>query len=272
MIRALFLIICTAAAALAADVRIVSLAPATTRSLYELGLDSAVVGITTFCPPGTTAKTVIGTLWEPNIEKIAMLKPDLVIASKEGNKKSTAAALKNLGLKVMVLEAPRSFDEICATTRALGAALGRRQAADAVIAAARARLASVSARRAAHAGRLRVFWEVGDRPLFSVGAQSFMHEYNTYLCTENIFGGITAPYPQVSREEVLRRAPDVIFVIAMAGMSAREQREWDKYPAVPAVSNHRVFFVENQDFLAPTPLNFAAGTEYFEHLLDGTDK
>lgn len=270
--RALLLIICTAASAFAANVRIVSLSPATTRSLYELGLDSAVVGITTFCPPGSTTKTIIGTLWEPNVEKIAMLSPGLVIASKEGNKKSTVTALKKLGLKVLVLEAPRSFDEICANTRALGAALGRKHAADAVIAAARSRLASVSERRAAHTGRPRVFWEVGDRPLFSVGAQSFMHEYNTYLHTENVFGDITSPYPQISREEVLRRAPDVIFVIAMAGMSAREKRAWEKFPTVPAVRNRRVFFVDNQDFLAPTPLNFAAGTEHFEHLLDDAEK
>lgn len=252
--------------------RIVSLAPANTRSLYELGLDASVVGITTFCPPGATRKACIGTLWEPNMEKIAVLRPDIVIVSKEGNKKAVADTLEKLGLKVLVLEAPRSFEEICANTRALGTTLGREQQAAAVIDAARARLSAVRGRRERHAVRPRIFWEVGDRPLFSVGAGSFMDEYNDYLNTENICGDIATPYPRVSREEVLHRAPDVIFVIAMAGMSVREKREWEKYPAVPAVRNKRVFFVDNQDFLAPTPLNFAVGTEYFERLLDQEHK
>ncbi len=255
-------------AAWAGNTRIISLAPSITQSLYELGIDSAVVGITVHCPTGIAPKTIIGTLWEPNIEKIVLLKPDLVIASKEGNKKAVFDKMKKLGLTVMVVEAARNFDEICANALELGKILGRQNEAATVVASARRRIEAVRLRRKASLGRETVFWEVGDRPLFTIGSRSFMNDYNVFLNTVNLFGNIVIGYPQISREEVLRRNPAVMFIIAMAGVTAREKLEWNAYPTIAAVKNNRVFFIESQDYFVPTPLNFAAGTEYFEQLLN----
>ncbi|MDR1086767.1 MAG: hypothetical protein LBL16_00705 [Endomicrobium sp.] len=76
--------------------RIVSLALSITKSLYELGAECFVKGITIFCPKGTEKK-IIGMLLEPNIEKIACIKPDLIIASKDGNSKVVVDKLQRLG-------------------------------------------------------------------------------------------------------------------------------------------------------------------------------
>ena len=59
--------------------RIVSLAPSITESLYELGAEDYIIGITVFCPKGRTPKLEVGTLWEPDLEKIISLNTDFLL-------------------------------------------------------------------------------------------------------------------------------------------------------------------------------------------------
>ena len=68
--------------------RIISLAPSATESLYELGLYDNVIANTVYCSDGIVKKEKIGTVTEPNIEKIISLNPDLIVATKEGNYKN----------------------------------------------------------------------------------------------------------------------------------------------------------------------------------------
>ncbi|MDR0485304.1 MAG: helical backbone metal receptor, partial [Elusimicrobiota bacterium] len=82
--------------------RIISLAPAAAKSLYQLGLDEEIVGITIYCPKGKSKKEIVGTLIEPDLEKIVSLKPDLIVASKEGNTKGFIEKLRLLKFNVFV--------------------------------------------------------------------------------------------------------------------------------------------------------------------------
>ena len=84
--------------------RIVSLAPGITETLYALGLDNQIAGVTTFCdwPAAARKKTRIGGFTNPSIEKIVSLKPDLIIATADGNRKDTVQQLERLGLPVYV--------------------------------------------------------------------------------------------------------------------------------------------------------------------------
>ena len=77
--------------------RIISLIPSVTRSLYLLGLQDEIAAVTIFCPPEAKDKEKIGTILEPDIEKIVSLKPDIVIASKEGNRQVTVEKLRSIG-------------------------------------------------------------------------------------------------------------------------------------------------------------------------------
>ena len=99
LIFALFLLF-SASYAYADYNRIVSLAPSATASLYELGIDAEIAGVTVYCSGGKTKKEIVGTLLEPDFEKIISLKPDLIIASKEGNSKAAVEKLMRLGLNV----------------------------------------------------------------------------------------------------------------------------------------------------------------------------
>lgn len=71
--------------------RVVSLAPGITETLYELGLDKEIAGVTSYCnwPPRVRQKPRIGGFTNLSIEKIVSLKPDLIIATADGNRKDT---------------------------------------------------------------------------------------------------------------------------------------------------------------------------------------
>ncbi len=98
--RALLAFLCGAAFA-ATPQRIISTAPSITEMLYAVGLGDKVVGVTTYChyPPAARSKPKIGTYTEPNLERIASLRPDLVIIQK--NPIQLAAKLEALKLKVL---------------------------------------------------------------------------------------------------------------------------------------------------------------------------
>ncbi|MFH1428683.1 MAG: helical backbone metal receptor, partial [Candidatus Margulisiibacteriota bacterium] len=94
---------CNPAYAATNNLRIISLAPATTEILFSLGLTDNIVGVTTFCnyPPQALRKEKIGSFSQPNIEKILSLKPDLIFAANIEQALIVSKLLK-LGLNVVV--------------------------------------------------------------------------------------------------------------------------------------------------------------------------
>lgn len=91
--------------------RIISIAPNITEIIFALGKQNELVGRTDYCDYPTAAKkiTSIGTLEQPNIEKIAALKPDLVIASTHFSQASLKK-LEELNIKVAVLYGSENFN------------------------------------------------------------------------------------------------------------------------------------------------------------------
>ena len=68
-------------------VRIVSLAPSITETVFVLGDGDRLVGVTDYCdyPPEATRKPRVGGISTPSFEAILALRPDLVIATSESN-------------------------------------------------------------------------------------------------------------------------------------------------------------------------------------------
>jgi iron complex transport system substrate-binding protein len=78
--------------------------PGITETRYELGLDDKIVGVTSYCnwPPRARQKPRIGGFTNPSIEKIVSLKPDLIIAIADGNRKDTVNQLERIGFAIYV--------------------------------------------------------------------------------------------------------------------------------------------------------------------------
>jgi ABC-type Fe3+-hydroxamate transport system substrate-binding protein len=100
--------------------RIISLAPSLTRDIYLLEMQDKLVGVTRYCPEFASGKENIGSVLSPNLERIAALKPDLVLATKDGNDRRTVDKLRSMGITVYVVESPSTFDDICSGFVGLG--------------------------------------------------------------------------------------------------------------------------------------------------------
>ena len=114
--------------------RIVSLAPNLTELLFELGVGSQVVGVTTYCvyPPETQKIEKIGGFINPSLEKILSLEPQLVFSERWTSSK-TVPNLRRLGLNVVEVPSPFSLAEIYQLMRITGEAIGRAERAEQLV-------------------------------------------------------------------------------------------------------------------------------------------
>ena len=194
--------------------RIVSIAPANTELLFALGLGDRVVGVTSYCnwPPEALGKPRIGDYATPDIEKIASLAPDLVVAERL-HYNQVIPALERVGLKVIGLD-PLSVADVLASVELLGRAAGAGTAAKALKAGLQARLDRVSALLARQKGapaRPAVFYLIWHDPLFTAGGDTLQGELIERAGGRNVFARLDG-YPQVSLEAVLAARPELILV------------------------------------------------------------
>jgi ABC-type Fe3+-hydroxamate transport system substrate-binding protein len=232
--------------------RIVSLAPSFTRQIYDLGCQDRLVGVTSFCPGYARSKDVIGSLTMLNFEKIVKLKPDLILASTDSNKKNDIEKLKNLGLKVEVFEGCESYTCMCREFRRLGDILGREKESDRIIADVDRRIESLTARLPVE-GKPRVFWQMGTSPLITASSSTFTGEIIKLAGGRNIFGSLPAKYPRINAETVVAKNPDVIFIVSdMEGLDDGSSI-WKAFRQIKAVSSGRIYIMDADLVCQPTP-------------------
>jgi len=248
--------------------RIVSLAPIATENIYLLGFEEQTIGITLYCPQGKSPKEVIGTLLEPNLEKVVSLKPDIVFTSKEGNKKATVEKLRDLGLKVVVLDKVTDFDGICSNLMTVAKALNKEEYAKNIINTAKAEL-----------GKLKnsdykqtVFMEIGSSPLITSGKNTFINDIVNYAGAKNIFSSSNTRYPSINPEEVVLVNPDIIIILLMDSKDNYRKNYWLNFKNLKAAKNNSVYCINPEIIANPTPLSFINAVKEIKKLVDSTNK
>lgn len=226
--------------------QVVSLVPSVTETIYALGAEDYLVGVTTFCdyPKAAQAKPKVGDFSNPSLERIIALKPELVFATLP-EQKPVVERLRELGVKVFISQ-PASIDDVLSEIKIIGAVLGREPRADSVIAAMKVRLDSVS--MIVGSDTPAVYVEISASPLMGVGKGSFLNDVIHRAGGRNIFSDIDQAYPIISAEQVLRRDPDVIVILhPLAGKRDVARRMgWSK---IEAVKNGRVYDDLSEDLL-----------------------
>lgn len=233
--------------------RVVSLAPSLTRSIYYLDARDMLEGVTSFCHIAEKDnKEIVATAVTVNVEKVILLRPDLVITTAMTNPE-TIALLRQAGIRTEVFPTPRSFDEICAQFQYLGNLTGKESIADSIVQVVRT---EVDAIRTKHRfpGPTKVFFQIGAKPLFTVLENTFMNDYITFLGAHNIAEGFTRG--TITREYVLMKNPDVIIIVNMGITGEEEMKNWESYPFLNAVKNNRILFVESDMASTPNPPDF----------------
>lgn len=248
--------------------RIISLSPIQTENVFLLGAGSRLVGNTTYCTKPEAARNIekVGSVMEINIEKIAGLRPDLILAS---NLTSTLQLeqLNKLGLRTKKFHQASSFMDICHQFRELGKLLGREQQAERITEEAQRRVNKVRS-AVEHLPKQKVFLQVGAHPLFSSVKKSFTNDYIVFGGGQNIAREKTSG--AMTTEEVLALAPDVIIIAVMGsedGVGANEKTKWQNYEVLAAAKTGRIYVLDPDQVCSPSPLTFAKALEDIARLI-----
>ena len=227
--------------------RIVSLAPNITELLFAISAGPQLVGVDNYSDePAASVAAIskVGSNYEPSLERIVALIPDVVITSLSANRRETVAALERLGVPVFVTDT-KSIPEMERTLLNLGKLTGQEREADKQIAAMNEGLAEVR-RRGAGPSRPRVLVVVWDDPLYVAGRNTFTHDLIAIAGGVNVATDAIgfAKYPL---ERVLRSAPDVIVLPTHSApeKGPRAVAYWSRWPDLPAVRAQRVHAVED---------------------------
>jgi iron complex transport system substrate-binding protein len=190
----------------------------------------------------------VGDYSRINFERVLALQPDLVVVWMGGNRAADIHALGKLGVPVLHTQAAR-LDDVARLLRLIGQASGHAAQGDAAARDFSARLAALRLQYA-HTMAVPVFYQVWDRPLMTVGGTHWISDALSLCGARNVFADLNAASPAVSREAVLRRAPELI----VGGSDAPDlRRQWQRFASLPAVKKNAFVRVDADRLHRPTP-------------------
>lgn len=192
--------------------RVVSLAPSLTETIYALGAQERLVGDTIYCdyPPEAQKKPKVGGVMDPSLEKIAALHPDLVLAAaNDANRLETVRALETVGIPTYATNAHKKIAEIMASTEKLAEVLNVPEAGKTVADEMQKRLTALQAKLNGVAPK-NVLFVVWTEPLISVGRGTFVADALTRAGAVSVVDS-AQDWPQVSLEEVAHLQPDFLI-------------------------------------------------------------
>ena len=240
--------------------RIISLIPATTEMLFEMGVSDRIAGVGTFdrFPPEVSRFPRVGGLLDPNVERILSLKPDLVIVY--DTQTDLIAQLTRTSIPLFRYR-HQGLPDIVQTMRALGTRIGAATEADAAASRIEARLADVR-RRVDKRPRPRTLLVFGREPgslrrIEASGGYGFLHDLLELAGGTDVLADLRRQSVEMSTEMVLARAPDVIIELQYGDSPRRqsdeETRVWEALPSVPAVRRKQVHLLVGDEFVVPGP-------------------
>ncbi|MGB9677226.1 MAG: helical backbone metal receptor, partial [Candidatus Ratteibacteria bacterium] len=190
--------------------RIVSLGPAITENIFILGMGDKIVGNTIYCtrPEEAKYKEKVGNVIDINVEKIFSLKPDIVFATNLTNPKDIKK-LKELGIKVEIFSYPLNFEQLCLDFIKLGKIIGKEKEAKDIIKKVKKELYE---KKEKVEKKKKVLVQVGSRPLWVAGKDSFINDIIEFAEMKNVIEGKGGIY---SIEEIIKLNPDIIIITSM---------------------------------------------------------
>ena len=241
--------------------RIISQLPGLTEICFELGIEKNLVGVTDFCviPKGHNKIQSIGTINNPNLELVMVAKPDLILI--QDSQKALINKYNKLGLKTVILNS-NSVSNFFKTIMKIGHLTGKTKKAENLknnIKKQFESIKSLTKNRNKVKSMVVVGHEVGSlRDIWVAGPDSFHNELLDLSGGQNIITESLAAYPRVSKEEILKRAPEVIIILKDpkrkgAQTINREIALWDDLAYIPAVKNNRICVLNSDWVFIPGP-------------------
>jgi len=230
--------------------RIVSLTPGATEMLFAAGAGPQLIATVQYSsePPAARAVPRIGDVAAIDMERLVVLQPQVVIAWPAGGNPAQRAKIAALGIPLYQQQVARLSD-LPGSLRRLGVLAGTETVAERAAKALEARLETLEhtyGAAAAGGRRPTVLLQVWNRPIYTVGGRHLMSDALELCGARNVFADLPEAGPLVDTEAVIARNPDIILAASPPGEGAAWVADWQRFPTLAAVRNHRVVAFENQ--------------------------
>jgi len=233
--------------------RIVTLAPHLAETLFAAGAGEKLVGVVEFSDYPESVKTLphVGGYSRLDLEAIAALKPDLIIAWQSGNAPAHVDKLRSLGFPVYVSQ-PNRLDDVATEVERLGVLAGTSRVGNATATSYRERLAALQKR---YGGRptVRTFYQVWKQPLSTIGGKQIISGVIRLCGGENVFEKLETLAPTVTVEAVIATNPEAIIASGMDQARPEWLDDWKRWTSLTAVARDNLFFVQPQLIQRHTP-------------------
>jgi|UniRef100_UPI00404AB60A iron complex transport system substrate-binding protein len=229
--------------------RIISLSPSATESLFQIGAGKQVLAVDSLSNFPKSAPITELSAFEPNVEAIIALKPDLVVLSVDAMKSMVVKeALEKLKIPVLMEKAPGNLAQAYKEIEILGAVTDRTSEAKRVTFKMAALIKSIL-NRAKVSGKVTFFHEL-DNTLYSVTSDTFIgkvyKDFGLINIADKAAGADSYGYPQLSAEYLVKSDPAIIFLAdAEYGESAATVKARAGWSGITAVTKKNVFALPN---------------------------
>ncbi|GAB7546818.1 cobalamin-binding protein [Cupriavidus sp. 8B] len=228
--------------------RVISLAPHVTEMLYAAGGGARIVGTVSYSdyPPQARDIPRVGDNKALDLERIAALKPDLIVVWRHGNAQKQTDRLRALGLPLFYSE-PRKLEGIPSNIERMGVLLGTEPTANS---AANSFRQQIDKLRQTYAARppVTVFYQVWQQPLMTLSGQHLISDVLALCGGRNLFANEALLVPTVSVEAVVAGNPEVMMTASMG--ATRSDRPlpdfamWERWKQVTAVSRGNLYAID----------------------------
>lgn len=242
------------------DSRIISLSPHWTEIIYELNLEDQLLAVSDFCnyPARAKEKEKIGGLFNPNIEKIVSLKPDLILGVPSHSRLNQQ--LSEFGLQI-VMHPNENISDILQSIELMGTKTSKVRESQELIRYISSRLDSIkmaASRENPKTAMLIIGREKGQvNDLTVAGKETFLSEIWTLAGGENAFEDLPTRYASVNLESILDKNPDIIIefeTIPETGVvRTKPASEWMILRSVNAIKNENIFTISAGYTMIPGP-------------------
>jgi len=223
--------------------RVIALAPHVTELLYAAGGADRIIAAVDYSDYPEQAKRLprVGSNREVDMERIAALRPDLLVVWMHGSSERQIEQIRALGIPMFHSE-PKRLAEIPSNLTRLGKLMGTEPVAEAAAAAMRTQLAALASQYARRP-TVRMFYQVWHKPLYTLNGSHIVSDAIRLCGGENIYADMKVTAPVVGIEAVLQDDPEVI----LGGARSKEEDSvamWRSFPAMTAVRRANLMQVD----------------------------
>jgi vitamin B12 transport system substrate-binding protein len=201
----------------------------------------------------------VGGPGQLEFETLLSLQPDLVLLWPDSINAAQRQQLRDLNIPLYEAE-PHSLEQLASQVAELGARVGRVERGRQLAVQMRAELARLRARYQ-RPTPLRVFYQVWDKPLYTLGGEQIISDALRVCGAQNLFADLPLAAPQISLEAVLARDPEVILVSEVQLLPA-----WQAWPQLQAVQHGQVWVIPDRGLERPSLQMLKATAQLCERL------